>query len=226
MPWCQPSFEKWKHCLRLVLDVGRHADKFSFIPNAPLLPSQCTAACPQCDWNEVQAGLIEADARSIALMALVINPLSNFCSFMGPLQLCRVARVSESCSHQILCCFLFYGNFLQANLCPCRGFWSVKPVLVGMGCMLGWGLRGSKGLTCSARDLSLEMLCRNIFSCTAACHMGQKHPAGCRFQKWVQKSSYVIAATESFLLKKSPCSNTQVTKTVETLNWFTGPSWH
>lgn len=57
-----------------------------FAPTFHCLLAQGAAACPQCVWNEVLAGLIEEDARPIALMALVINPLSNFCSFAGPLQ--------------------------------------------------------------------------------------------------------------------------------------------
>lgn len=86
-----------------------------FAPTFHCLLAQGAAVCPQCVWYEVLAGLIE-DTGPIALMALVINPLSNFCSFAGPLQLCRVAKVSESCSHQILCCFFFLWQFCYRQI--------------------------------------------------------------------------------------------------------------
>lgn len=91
----------------------------------------------------MQAGLIEADARSIALMALVINPLSDFCSFVGPLQLCRVAKVLESCSHPILCCFLCHGKSFTDKFVSMQSILKCKASFGGNG--MHARVEGSKG---------------------------------------------------------------------------------
>lgn len=108
-----------------------------FAPTFRRLLAQGAAACPQCVWNEVLAGLIEEDARPIALLALVINPLPKFCSFAGPLQLSRVAEAvhTKSCV-----AFSFMATLFQANVCTCRGFSAIELVLEGMGC--GKSMRG------------------------------------------------------------------------------------
>lgn len=116
------------------MGVDSDANKPSFPPNAMFAPTfhcliaQDAAACPQCVWNEVLAGLTEEDARPIALMALVINPLSNICSFAG-WQKCQKAVHTKCCV-----AFSFMAALLQANLCPCSGFLAVELVLERMGC--------------------------------------------------------------------------------------------
>ena len=114
-------------------------NKPSFPPNAMFAPTfhcllaQGAAACPQCVWNEVLAGLTEEDTRSRALMALVTNPFLNFCSFAGPLQISRAAKVSQSCSHQILCCFFFYGSSVTGKSMSMQRFLSCRASFGGSG---------------------------------------------------------------------------------------------
>lgn len=76
---------------------------------------------------------------------------------------------------------------------------------------------------------SLEMLCRNSFSCMAACLVGQKHPLAWRSLGseiiFLDSNNWILSTHKAACLW-SRLSNIQVTKTVEIFNWFTGLSWH
>lgn len=126
--------------------------------------------CPQCVWNEVQAGLIEAHTRSIALTALVISLLSKFCSFAGPLQFCSVAKVPESCSHQILGCFLFSGNSYTGKSVSMWRFLKCKASFGGTG--MHAGVEASEG----AKDWHV-MAEPSLWRCSAETYFPVQQPA-------------------------------------------------
>lgn len=170
-----------------------------FPPAFYCLPAEGAAACPESAQMEVSAGLIAEDTRPIAQMPLVLNPLSNFCSFVG-------WQKHQEVLHTKYCvAFSFMAILLEANLCLCRGFLGVELVMEGM----GWG--ESVPRLRPLQEQRMGMVEPSLWRCSAETaspvplpvtwDRNSHHPG----DGGLWKSSVWTATTESFLHVKPTC---------------------
>lgn len=117
-----------------------------FAPTFHSLLAPGAAGCPHsvCGLT-VLPGLTE-DPRSVALTAVLVNPLLNSCSFRSlGWQKCQTAAHAQSCI-SFFFFFLFHSNFVSLSIQGALSDGVTSVEWDGVKACQGWCLWGSRGL--------------------------------------------------------------------------------